>query len=319
MTSIASIIPPSVTVKVYKNGNSTFLGKNLVINRRCTKTMEALYDQITTHISAFNAVRKICTPIGGRPVQNLESIKNKCVYVAAGREEFKKLNYADLGVSKQRSPRKKNNTLRRAIIVAEGRHKMDYEWGKRDLKILYVFCNGDVFKSKVKVVLQKRFQQNMEQVLSIVQEHVTMAAAIAALYSMDGKLISSPSELVTGSDYVAVERGRAFKRMNYGGGISPWSKSPRVRVLPHIGNGQLTNTGQFLKRKRRKSQISSTVGNVFNATGLMKEKADEVRETRQAKDEKLMDLIPTEDIIEEMLDLEENVAEDQGIKSQLQV
>ena len=33
-----------------------------------------------------------------------------------------------------------------------------------------------------------------------------MAAAIAALYTKDGKLVLSPSELVSGTDYVAVER-----------------------------------------------------------------------------------------------------------------
>lgn len=375
MTAMVSSVPPTaLTVKVYKNGNSTFLGKTLVINKRCTRTMEALYDQITAHISAYNAVRRICTPIGGRPVANLESIKDKSAYVAAGREEFKKLNYVDIGASKQRRARKTNNSPRKTIIVGEGRHKMDYEWGKRDLKILYVFCNGDVFKPKVKIVLQRKFQQSMEQILSIVQEHVVMAAAIAALYTKDGKLVLSPSELVSGIDYVAVERGRAFKRMNYGGASSPLSKSSRARFLPHIGNGQLINAVQPQRRKavKQKPRIlktntkektdelssdamqpfspdlppalglnqlresqdvesmnnftisssppgwfgedtplpgdtgnneekTSTVGNVFTASGLMKEKADEVRETRQTKEEKQIDLITAEEVLEEEL------------------
>ena len=139
MAAVASTFAPTVTVKVYQNGNSNFLGKTLVINRRNIRTMEALYDQVTTHISAFNAVRRICTPIGGRPVQNLECIQNKSVYVAAGRVEFKKLNYADLGASKRRPPRRTNISPKKTVIVAEGRHKMDYEWGKRNLKILFVF------------------------------------------------------------------------------------------------------------------------------------------------------------------------------------
>ena len=380
MTAMVSSVPPTaLTVKVYKNGNTTFLGKTLVINRRCTRTMEALYDQITAHISAYNAVRRICTPIGGRPVANLESIKDKSVYVAAGREEFKKLNYADIGASKQRRARKTNDAPRKTIIVGEGRHKMDYEWGKRDLKILYVFCNGDVFKPKVKIVLQKKFQQSMEQILSIVQEHVAMAAAIAALYTKDGKLVLSPSELLSGTDYVAVERGRAFKRMNYGGASSPLSKGSRARFLPHIGNGQLINAVQPQKRKAAKQrprilktntkkkthelssdamqqfspelppalgltqlresqdaesinnftisssppgwigedtplpgdtgmvkqgndeEKTSTVGNVFTASGLMKEKADEVRDTRQTKEEKPIDLTTAEEVFEEEL------------------
>lgn len=399
MTAVASTFAPTVTVKVYKNGNRNFLGKTLVINRRHIRTMEALYDQVTAHISAFNAVRKICTPIGGRPVQSLESITNKSVYVATGREEFKKLNYADLGVSKPRGPRKTNNSPKKTVFVTEGRHKMDYEWGKRDLKILYVFCNGDVFKPKVKIVLQKRLQQSMEQILNIVQEHVFLAAAIAALYTKDGKLILTPADLVSGGDYVAVERGRSFKRMNYGGGASSLSRSPRAPFLPQIGNGQLTNTGRLprndmAKRKPRvtKNNVESkgseqsrdqsrvtnitsvtsprdvirnsspdpptvhgllqprvsqdvesmnnftisssppgwleddtpvpeetslvkaendeddtlTVGNVFKASGLMQEKADQVKDTRQTKEEKPIDLLPAEEVMEEVLEQVEN-------------
>ena len=261
MTALASTFAPTVTVKVYKNGNPNFLGKTMVINRRRIRSMEALYDEVTLRLSAFNAVRKICTPIGGRPVQNLEGIQNKSVYVAAGREEFKKLNYADLGTLKPHPPRKGNFSPKK--IVTEGRHKMDYEWGKRDLKILHVFCNGDVFKPSVKIVLQKRLQQSMEQILNIVQDHVLMAAAIAALYTIDGKLVFTPSELVTGGLYVAVERGKPFKRENYGGSTSV-SRSPRAAFLPPIGNGQLIQTGaQRLTKKhgtRKKRQKTKANG-----------------------------------------------------------
>lgn len=400
MAAVASNFAPTVTVKVYKNGNRNFLGKTLVINRRHIRTMDALYDEVTTHIAAFNAVRKICTPIGGRPVQSLENIQNKSVYVAAGREEFKKLNYADLGISKRRPPRKTNNSPKKTVIVTEGRHKMDYEWGKRELKIIHVFCNGDVFRPSVKIVLQKRLQQSMEQILDIVQEHVFVAAAIAALYTIDGKLVLAPSQLVSGQNYVAVERGRFFKRANYGGAASSLSRSPRAPFLPQIGNGQLTNKEgrsskkNIAKRKPRvhlaktevenktdelsprdQSQVktesveaesnlspdltvfprglrasqdnftisaspptqlenetpvqeyaglkeednkddSLTVGNVFKASGLLQEKAAEVKETRQTKEEKLLDLLPSEEILEEVPEQVEEVTNSSSDKDQ---
>lgn len=395
MAAVASNFAPTVTVKVYKNGNRNFLGKTLVINRRHIRTMEALYDEVTAHIAAFNAVRKICTPIGGRPIQSLENIQNKSVYVAAGREEFKKLNYADLGISKPRPPRKTNNSPKKTVIVTEGRHRMDYEWGKRELKIIHVFCNGDVFRPSVKIVLQKRLQQSMEQILDIVQEHVFVAAAIAALYTIDGKLVLTPSQLVSGQNYVAVERGRFFKRANYGGVASSLSRSPRAPFLPQIGNGQLTNKEGRLPKKniaKRKPRVhlaktdveiktnevsprdqsrvttesvesprdvvsnlspdptvvtrvlrasqdnftisaspptqleietpvqefaaltaednkedSLTVGNVFKASGLLQERAAEVKDTRQTKEEKPIDLLPAEEVMEEVLEQVEDV------------
>lgn len=405
MAAVASNFAPTVTVKVYKNGNRNFLGKTLVINRRHIRTMDALYDEVTAHIAAFNAVRKICTPIGGRPIQSLENIQNKSVYVAAGREEFKKLNYADLGISKRRPPRKTNNSPKKMVIVTEGRHKMDYEWGKRELKIIHVFCNGDVFRPSVKIVLQKRLQQSMEQILNIVQEHVFVAAAIAALYTIDGKLLLAPSQLVSGQNYVAVERGKFFKRANYDGAASSLSRSPRAPFLPQIGNGQLTNKEGRLPKKnnsKRKSRVhlaktnvenksnellprdqsktvktesvesprdivsnlspdlttftrglrvsqdnftisaspptqlenetpvqeyaglkeednkedSLTVGNVFKASGLLQEKAAEVKDTHQTKEEKPIDLLPTEEVLEEVLEQVEDLRKSSGDKDQ---
>ena len=404
MATVASNFAPTVTVKVYKNGNRNFCGKTLVINRRHIRTMDALYDEVTAHIAAFNAVRKICTPIGGRPVQSLENIRNKSVYVAAGREEFKKLNYADLGISKPRPPRRTNNSPKKTVFVTEGRHRMDYEWGKRDLKIIHVFCNGDVFRPSVKIVLQKRLQQSMEQILNIVQEHVFVAAAIAALYTIDGKLVLAPSQLVSGQNYVAVERGRFFKRANYGGAASSLPRSLRAPFLPQIGNGQLTNKEGRLPKKniakrkprahltktdavnksneispRDQSRVTTesvesprdevlnsspdpvavtgvlrasqdnftiscspptqlesetpvqeyaevkeednmedslTVGDVFKASGLLREKAAEVKDTRQTKEEKPIDLLPAEDVLEEVLEQVDDVANSSGDKDQ---
>lgn len=401
MAAVASNFAPTVTVKVYKNGNRNFLGKTIVINRRHIRTMDALYDEVTEHIAAFNAVRKICTPIGGRPIQSLENIRHKCVYVAAGREEFKKLNYADLGISKPRPPRKTKNAPKRTVFVTEGRHKMDYEWEKRELKIIHVFCNGDVFKPSVKIVLQKRLQQSMEQILNIVQEHVFVAAAVAALYTVEGKPVLAPTQLVTGQKYVAVERGRCFKRANYGGAASSLSRSPRAPFLPQIGNGQMTNnvglsSKNITKRKPRvaKSDIedkssehsprdqtrdqsrvtaesvqsprdvvsnfspdppavnsllrvsqdnftisasppaqlendtpvqeqaalleegvkddSSAVGNVFKASGLLQEKAEQVQDSRQTKEEKPIDLLPAEEVLEEVLEHVEDAKKTSG-------
>ncbi|KAL9974510.1 hypothetical protein ACROYT_G011552 [Oculina patagonica] len=406
MAAVASNFAPTVTVKVYKNGNRNFLGKTIVINRRHIRTMEALYDEVTSHIASFNAVRRICTPIGGRPVQSLENIRNKSVYVAAGREMFKKLNYADLGVSKPRPPRKTDNSPKKAVTVTEGRHKMDYEWGKRDLKIIHVFCNGDVFKPSVKIVLQKRLQQSMEQILDIVQEHVFVAATVAALYTIDGKPVLTPAQLVTGKSYVAVERGKFFKRANYGGAALSLSRSPRAPFLPQIGNGQLTNkegglpkkniakrkprvakantenkTGEYSPRDQARDQSrvttesfesprdvvsnlspdppavtsllrasqdnftisasppgqleddtpvqeyatpiaeddkddSLTGGDVFKASGLLQEKADEIKDTRQTKEEKPLDLLPAEEVLEEVLEQVEDARKTSGHEDQ---
>lgn len=230
----------------------------------------------------------------------------------------------------------------------------------------------------------------MEQILEIVQEHVFLAAAVV-LYTIDGKLIFTPSQLISGQNYVAVERGRMFKRVNYGAASSLLAKSPRGPFLPMIGNGQLTKPiGRSSKKKisKRKPQVTKTnaqskaikhsrgnqssvttmiaesprdvisdvspdlpvatsllrasqdiqdsftisaspptqlegdtpvqeytarvikqTGNddslvadsVFKASGLQQEKAAEIRDSHQTKEEKPLDLLPAEEVLEEVL------------------
>ena len=72
----------------------------------------------------------------------------------------------------------------------------------------------------------------------------------------------TPGELVTGGLYVAVERGKPFKRENYGGSTFV-SRSPRAAFLPPIGNGQLIQTRSHrltkkhgTRKKRQKTRAN---------------------------------------------------------------
>ena len=81
----------STTVTVYRNGDSTYPGKKLVVNRRQIRTMEALLDKVTKDVKLRTAARTIKTPTGRHTVTQLDNIEPGGCYVAVGPEGFKRL------------------------------------------------------------------------------------------------------------------------------------------------------------------------------------------------------------------------------------
>lgn len=77
-------------IKLFRNGDKQFLGKNIVVNRRQIKTWDAFLQAATSEVKATQAVRSICTPVGGRRVVNLDDLEDNCKYVAVANGSFKK-------------------------------------------------------------------------------------------------------------------------------------------------------------------------------------------------------------------------------------
>lgn len=85
-------LPPTKTVIVYRNGDAFFPGRKIVVNPRHVTTFDIFLASLTRGIEAsFGAVRKLYTAIEGHKVQCLDDLKHGSVYVAAGNEQFKKL------------------------------------------------------------------------------------------------------------------------------------------------------------------------------------------------------------------------------------
>lgn len=91
-TSGRSDAPPTKTIIVYRNGDSFYPGRKVVVNPRQVSTFDNFLTSLTGGIEApFGAVRKLYTPTHGHKVQHLDELKHGSVYVAARNEQFKKL------------------------------------------------------------------------------------------------------------------------------------------------------------------------------------------------------------------------------------
>ncbi|KAK2891843.1 hypothetical protein Q8A73_017508 [Channa argus] len=88
-----SDVPPTKTITVYRNGDAFFPGRKIVVNPRQVSTFDSFLTFLTRGIDApFGAVRKLYTATHGHKVQHLDELRHGNVYVAAGNEQFKKLD-----------------------------------------------------------------------------------------------------------------------------------------------------------------------------------------------------------------------------------
>lgn len=82
---------PAKRMKVFINGDSRFLGKDIVLNRRAVRTWDSFLQNVTQDLGNREAIRSICTPIGGTRVRSLEELQDRSNYVALGNGPFKKI------------------------------------------------------------------------------------------------------------------------------------------------------------------------------------------------------------------------------------
>ncbi|XP_048361885.1 doublecortin domain-containing protein 2C [Sphaerodactylus townsendi] len=83
---------PARTVWVYRNGDPFYLGRKFVINHRYVRTFEAFLIQLNEGVPTPFGVRNVYTPREGHSVKDLPELQSGGKYVAAGREQFRKLN-----------------------------------------------------------------------------------------------------------------------------------------------------------------------------------------------------------------------------------
>ena len=77
--------------KFYKNGDKTFTGKYVVLNKRRIRTWDSLLEEVTRGTRSDLPVRAICTPLGGTTISDLEQLEENGNYVALARGRFRNL------------------------------------------------------------------------------------------------------------------------------------------------------------------------------------------------------------------------------------
>ncbi|XP_031135121.2 doublecortin domain-containing protein 2 isoform X1 [Sander lucioperca] len=333
-------LPPTRTIIVYKNGDAFFSGRKIVVNPRYLSTFDNFLTFLTRGIEApFGAVRRLYTPREGRKVQHLDDLKHGSVYVAAGNEQFKKLDYCEITTKKPQKKKKEQiQPVVHSRIVVSARWKRTTD----ESCTINVFTNGDALVSPARIRIPKYTLRSWENVLAMVTEKVRLrTGAVFRLCTLDGRPVCGPTELENNQYYVAVGAEK-FKALPYDHyepcrnliketnvikqydtydfcqDILPAIRKTRHpkdvfahtgfrEDLEHTARGQMKKqaTPERTKQQRQVSRnpvlFSTGEGSVFNAQNKRSETAGaaEVQEDRQVKVDLPIDQVEAKIVDEE--------------------
>nr|XP_040054595.1 doublecortin domain-containing protein 2C isoform X1 [Gasterosteus aculeatus aculeatus] len=205
--------PPTKTIVVYKNGDAFFTGKKRVLNPRHLSTFDNFLTSLTEELAApFGAVRRLHTPAEGHRVHGLDDLKHRGVYVAAGNEKFKRLDYCKIATTKRPENMKKEPIL----PVVHSRIVVPARWERiKESCTINVFINGDLLVDPVRIRIPKYTLRSWESVLAMVTEKVRLrTGAVYRLCTVDGRPVSDLAELQNNRYYVAVG-AKKFQHLPY--------------------------------------------------------------------------------------------------------
>jgi len=208
-------------ITVYRNGDSHFSGKKLIVNRKQIRNFDNFLDKVTRDTQAGCAIRSIRTPNHGSRVSELEKIKNGGIYVAVGLERFKQLHYTGIQntnqlVLSQKHITKEIKPILHSKVNASARYRKVAVAVPLRNRIIYVYQNGEDKFPGIKLLLDKWVLQSMDKVLQHITYKIKLrTGAVRSLYTVDGTEIKEPSIIETAQKYVAVGYNRPFIRLPY--------------------------------------------------------------------------------------------------------
>jgi Doublecortin len=77
------------TITLYANGDTTFFGKKLLVNRRRIRTWESFLRAAAEATGELHAVREIATPENGTRINSLDQLQDQASYVTIAKGNFK--------------------------------------------------------------------------------------------------------------------------------------------------------------------------------------------------------------------------------------
>ncbi|XP_067310884.1 doublecortin domain-containing protein 2C [Pseudorasbora parva] len=234
-----SQLSPTKTVTVFRNGDAFYPGRRFVISQRQSFTFDSFLNTVTRGITApFGAVRNIYTPNKGHRVVDLEQLVHGEIYVAAGAERLKKMDYHH---TTQKPPKKKSEPIQ---PVVHSRIIVPARWKRisNESCTINVFTNGHILVPPARVLIPKHTLASWENVLAMVTEKVHLrTGAVHRLYMLNGKPLRGAYELQNNHCYVAVGAER-FKALPYHLVPSSFTDVINNGILPALKKGKQDRT-----------------------------------------------------------------------------
>lgn len=266
------------TVTVYKNGDTHFAGRKVVLNNREIKSLDTLLDKFTKVVRYPVAVRSIQTPTNGTRVIGLTDLENGREYVAVGPEGFKRVKYKDIQNSRvpwaskgpAAAPPPLPGRSNKVYSNVTARHKQVGEEEARRNRIIIVYRNADENHAGIRMLLDKRTLLSLDNVFEFITKKVKLqSGAVRKLYTLEGRLIDTVSAIQTGGQYVAVGDGKKFKDLDYPNLKAPSAITPRkmnpvakkTKLKAPKGKTKTSNQDAWKEHKKKQSLATLPVDN----------------------------------------------------------
>ncbi|KAA0711322.1 Doublecortin domain-containing protein 2 [Triplophysa tibetana] len=263
------------TVVIFRNGDAFYPGRRFVINQRQSSTFDSFLNTVTRGLTApFGAVRNIYTPDNGHRVEDLEQLVHGEVYVAAGAEKLKKLDYHHITMQK---PQKKKSELIRPVV--HSRIIVPARWKRisNEPCTINVFTNGDILVPPARVLIPKHTLASWENVLTMVTEKVHLrTGAVHRLCMLNGKPLHGGYELQNSHYYVAVGVER-FRHLPY------YQLVPSKGVFHDLTDAISSGILPALKREKQDGKPLAKPG-VDNDDSVFYAKTDQTKPPMQASE-----------------------------------
>jgi len=250
--------PPAKSITLYQNGNAFFGGKKFVINRRRVKNIDKFMEDATDVLHpSFGAVRSVYTPETGTRVRTLTSLEAGKSYVAGGKGGFKRLNkrYAKIGAPK---PPPKPLQPRHYNIKSNRRRVQDRTIEDTRPLQLWLHVNGDMRSDPVShLILSRILKQPWELIMNNISDKMCkrMGKAVQNIYTIDGSLVASLSDLKNNETYV-VGGSELFRKRAYRKGKANSIKPRKRKPLPNIRSLTFKDNAIAEKPKSAESNFS---------------------------------------------------------------
>ncbi|NWR95011.1 DCD2B protein, partial [Furnarius figulus] len=211
----AAPAPPARTVLIHRNGDRFCPGRRFVVTPRRFPTLRAFLTEVTRGLQTPLAVRNLYTPRHGHSVTALGDLQDGGLYVAAGTERLRKLDYWKQG--KKEPPRGTRRSEGLQVGTQDGQGGCGNTGSSHALgcSSCSVFRNGDLLSPPFPLLLPRRVPLQWDTLLATLTEKVELSSgAVSKLCRLDGTPVSRGEELENGHHYVAVGK-EEYKHLPY--------------------------------------------------------------------------------------------------------
>ena len=284
----------SKTVTFYKNGDRHFKGHVVAITPRRFRSLDVLLSELSRVTDLPQGVRYLLSLDNGTKVESLDQIHDGKAYVCSSSSHLKKIPYGSNQSLPHWGSRQRFELPK--LAIGPGTHRNQHESKRRTPppgrplvntnerapgtvgtraamkpKIVTVIRNGHRPRVVVKLLLNKRTAQTLDQVLNDASDAIGLAGgrSIRRLFSANGQQITAVSELFLSENAVFIAAGsEKFRPEDIEGILEDLSQGSQQRHKKHSGNSG--NERMYKQRDRKDSQREANPTEKMNISGQRK-------------------------------------------------